>query len=32
MHKQGYAKDEVTAELKDAYLTISVSKGLDKFL
>ena len=30
MHKQGFAKDEVTAELKDGYLTISASKGLDK--
>lgn len=28
----GFAKDEVTAELKDGYLTISVPKGLDKFL
>lgn len=26
----GFAKDEVTAELKDGYLTISASKGLDK--
>ena len=26
----GFTKDEVTAELKDGYLTISASKGLDK--
>ena len=26
----GFTKDEVTAELKDGYLTISAAKGLDK--
>lgn len=26
----GFAKEDVTAELKDGYLTISASKGLDK--
>ena len=26
----GFKKDEVTAELKDGYITISASKGLDK--
>ena len=26
----GFTKDEITAELKDGYLTISASKGLDK--
>ena len=26
----GFTKEEVTAELKDGYLTISASKGLDK--
>ena len=26
----GFKKDEITAELKDGYLTISAAKGLDK--
>ena len=26
----GFTKDEITAELKDGYLTISAAKGLDK--
>ena len=26
----GFTKDEVTAELKDGYLTITASKGVDK--
>ena len=26
----GFTKDEVTAELKDGYLTVSATKGLDK--
>ena len=30
MHLPGFTKDEITAELKDGYLTISASKGLDK--
>ena len=30
MDLPGFTKDEVTAELKDGYLTISASKGLDK--
>ena len=30
MDLPGFTKDEITAELKDGYLTISASKGLDK--
>ena len=30
MDLPGFTKDEITAELKDVYLTISASKGLDK--
>ena len=30
MDLPGFTKDEITAELKDGYLTVSVSKGLDK--
>ena len=30
MDLPGFTKDEITAELKDSYLTISASKGLDK--
>ena len=30
MDLPGFTKDEMTAELKDGYLTISASKGLDK--
>ena len=30
MDLPGFKKDEVTAQLKDGYLTISVAKGLDK--
>ena len=30
MDLPGLTKDEITAELKDGYLTISASKGLDK--
>ena len=30
MDLPGFIKDEITAELKDGYLTISASKGLDK--
>ena len=30
MDLPGFKKDEVTAELKDGYLTISAAKGLDK--
>ena len=26
----GFTKDEITAELKDGYLTVSATKGLDK--
>lgn len=26
----GFAKDEITIELKDGYLTVSAAKGLDK--
>ena len=26
----GFKKDEITAELKDGYLTVSAAKGLDK--
>ena len=26
----GFKKDEITAQLKDGYMTISASKGLDK--
>ena len=28
--RPGFKKDEITAELKDGYLTISAAKGLDK--
>ena len=30
MDLPGFTKDKITAELKDGYLTISASKGLDK--
>ena len=30
MDLPGFTKDEITAELKDGFLTISASKGLDK--
>ena len=30
MDLPGFTKDEITAELKDGYLTISASKGIDK--
>ena len=30
MDLPGFTKDEITAELKDGYLTISASKGLEK--
>ena len=30
MDLPGFTKDEITAELKDGYLTISAAKGLDK--
>ena len=30
MDLPGFTKDEITAELKDGYLTVSASKGLDK--
>ena len=30
MNLPGFKKDEITAELKDGYLTISAAKGLDK--
>ena len=30
MDLPGFTKDEITAELKDGYLTVSATKGLDK--